>query len=192
MKITAQEIKSFPSASAFRDWLAKHHDQTEGIWLRLFKKDSREESLTHAEALDEALCYGWIDGQAKGYDERSWLQRFSPRRPSSAWSKRNTQHVERLSMAAGRMTPAGLKHVEAAKADGRWRAAYDSPREASLPADFLEELEKNKKAKAFFATLNKTNIYAISYRLQTAKRLETRERRLKIILRMLTRGEKFH
>jgi uncharacterized protein YdeI (YjbR/CyaY-like superfamily) len=189
--MTAQEIKSFPSASAFRDWLAKHHDQTEGIWLRLFKKDSREESLTHAEALDEALCNGWIDGQAKGYDERSWLQRFSPRRPSSAWSKRNTQHVERLSMA-GRMTPAGLKHVEAAKADGRWTAAYDSPRNASLPEDFLEELEKNKKAKAFFATLNKTNIYAISYRLQTAKRPETREKRLKMILGMLGRGEKFH
>jgi uncharacterized protein YdeI (YjbR/CyaY-like superfamily) len=191
MKIAAQEIKSFPSASAFRKWLTEYHDRTEGIWVRLFKKSSGEKSLTHAEALDEALCYGWIDGQTKGYDERSWLQRFCPRRPSSSWSKRNTQHVERLSLA-GRMTPAGLQHVEAARADGRWTAAYDSPRNASLPDDFLEEVKKNKKAKAFLATLNKTNIYAISYRLQTAKTPETRERRLRMILEMLMRGEKFH
>ena len=189
--MTAQEIKSFPSASAFRDWLAKYHHQTEGIWLRLFKKTRGKNRSPMPMRSTKHFVTGWIDGQTKGYDERSWLQRFSPRRPSSAWSKRNTQHVERLSMA-GRMTPAGLKHVEAAKADGRWAAAYDSPRNASLPEDFLEELEKNKKAKAFFATLNKTNIYAISYRLQTAKRPQTREKRLKMILGMLGRGEKFH
>jgi uncharacterized protein YdeI (YjbR/CyaY-like superfamily) len=191
LKIVSQEIKSFQSASAFRDWLAGHHGQTDGICLRFFKKSSGEKSLNYAEALDEALCYGWIDGQAKAYDERSWLQRFSPRRPSSAWSKMNTQHAERL-IKSGRMTPAGLKQVEAAKADGRWGAAYDSPRNASPPEDFLKELDKNKKAKAFFTTLNKANIYSIVYRLQTAKKPETREKRMKMILGMLSRGEKFH
>jgi uncharacterized protein YdeI (YjbR/CyaY-like superfamily) len=186
-----REIKSFPSASAFRDWLAKHHGQTGGFWLRIFKKDSGEKSLTYAEARDEALCYGWIDGQAKACDDRSWLQRFTPRRPSSGWSKINTQHAERL-IKAGRMTPAGLKQVEAAKADGRWSVAYDSPRNASPPEDFLKALDKNKKAKAFFSTLNKANIYSIVYRLQTAKKPETRQKRVKMILAMLSRGEKFH
>ena len=191
MKVLTQEIKSFPSAPAFREWLASHHGQTDGIWLRFFKKTSGEKSLTYPEALDEALCYGWIDGQAKAYDERSWLQRFTPRRTASSWSKINTQHAERL-IKAGRMTPAGLKQVEAAKADGRWSAAYDSPRNAAPPEDFLTELDKNKKAKAFFTTLNKANIYAIVYRLQTAKKPETRQKRLKMILGMLSRGEKFH
>ena len=191
MKIMTLEIKSFPSAPAFRDWLASHHGQTDGIWLCFFKKTSGEAFLTHSEALDEALCYGWIDGQAKAYDERSWLQRFSPRRPASSWSKINTQHAERL-ITAGRMTPAGLKQVEAAKADGRWNAAYDSPRNASMPEDFLKALHKNKKAKGFFTTLNKANIYSITYRLQTAKKPETRQKRLKMILGMLSRGEKFH
>ena len=191
MKIMTLEIKSFPSAPAFRDWLASRHGQTDGIWLCFFKKTSGEASLTHSEALDEALCYGWIDGQAKAYDERSWLQRFSPRRPASSWSKINTQHAERL-IRVGRMTPAGLKQVEAAKADGRWSAAYDSPRNASMPEDFLKALHKNKKAKGFFTTLNKANIYSITYRLQTAKKPETRQKRLKMILGMLSRGEKFH
>jgi uncharacterized protein YdeI (YjbR/CyaY-like superfamily) len=191
IKIMTQEIKSFPSAPAFRDWLATHHGQADGIWLRFFKKTSGEKYLAYSEALDEALCYGWIDGQAKAYDEQSWLQRFGPRRPASSWSKINTQHAERL-IKAGRMTPAGLKQIETAKADGRWSAAYDSPRNAAPPGDFLTELDKNKKAKAFFATLNKANIYAIVYRLQTAKKPETRQRRLKMILGMLSRGEKFH
>jgi uncharacterized protein YdeI (YjbR/CyaY-like superfamily) len=191
MKIMTLEIKSFPSAPAFRDWLASHHGQTDGIWLCIFKKTSGEASLTHSEALDEALCYGWIDGQAKAYDERSWLQRFSPRRPASSWSKINTQHAERL-IRVGRMTPAGLKQVEAAKADGRWNAAYDSPRNASMPEDFLKALHKNKKAKGFFTTLNKANIYSITYRLQTAKKPETRQKRMKMILGMLSRCEKFH
>jgi uncharacterized protein YdeI (YjbR/CyaY-like superfamily) len=185
------EIKTFQSASAFRNWLAKHHGRTDGVWVRIFKKNSGEKSLTHAEAVDQALCYGWIDGQAKSFDNQSWLQRFSPRRPPSGWSKINTQRAERL-IKAGKMTPAGRKHVEAAKADGRWSAAYDSPRNASPPEDFLSELEKNKKAKAFFATLNRANVYSIVYRLQTAKKPETREKRLKMILGMLARGEKFH
>jgi uncharacterized protein YdeI (YjbR/CyaY-like superfamily) len=160
MKVITQEIKNFPSTSAFREWLASHHGQTGGIWLRFLKKTSGEKSLTYPEARDEALCYGWIDGQAKAYDERSWLQRFTPRRSASPWSKINTQHAERL-IKAGRMTPAGLKQVEEAKADGRWSAAYDSPGNAAPPEDFLTELDKNKKAKAIFTTLNKANIYAI-------------------------------
>jgi uncharacterized protein YdeI (YjbR/CyaY-like superfamily) len=129
--------------------------------------------------LDQALCFGWIDGLKKAFDELSWIQRFTPRRAKSGWSKLNTQHVERL-IIAGLMTAAGLKVVEAAKADGRWQAAYGSASNAAPPEDFLQALSKSKQAKAFFETLNRTNIYAIVYRLQTAKKPETRERRMKI------------
>jgi len=186
------ESKAFRTAAAFGKWLTVHHGKAEaGIWVRFFKKASGEKSLTYLEALDEALCHGWIDGQVKPLDDKSWIQRFTPRRPRSNWSKRNTQFAERL-IAEGRMKPAGLAQIDAAKADGRWGAAYDSPRNALPPEDFLSALEKSKKAKAFFATLNKANVYAIVYRLQTAKKPETRERRLKAILEMLKRGEKFH
>ncbi|HUP26822.1 MAG TPA: YdeI/OmpD-associated family protein, partial [Chloroflexia bacterium] len=133
----------------------------------------------------------WIDGQAKPFDSESWLQKFTPRRARSVWSKVNTQKVERL-IEAGRMKPAGLKQIEAAKLDGRWESAYDPQSTATVPDDFLRELEKDEKAKAFFDTLNKTNRYAIIWRLQTAKKPETRERRMKVILEMLARGEKFH
>lgn len=159
--------------------------------MRIFKKDSGKPSITYAEALDQCLCFGWIDAQRAAHDELSYLQRFTPRRPKSGWSKINTQHAERL-IQLGHMTSAGMKAIEAAKADGRWQAAYDSPRNAAPPEDFLKALEKDKKAKAFFATLNRANIYAIVYRLQTAKKSETRERRMKMILEMLSRGEKFH
>lgn len=135
--------------------------------------------------------FGWIDGQAKPFDDRSWLQKFTPRRPRSGWSKLNTRHVERL-VKTGAMTPAGMEAVKAAKADGRWKAAYDSPSNALPPEDFLKELGKNKKAKAFFETLNKANVYAIVYRLQTAKKPETREKRMKLILAMLAGGKAFH
>lgn len=162
-----------------------------GIWLRIFKKDSGKTSITYAQALDQALCFGWIDGQKQAHDENSWLQKFTPRRAKSGWSKLNTQHVERL-IKAGQMTQTGLEVVEAAKADGRWQAAYESSRNAAPPEDFLELLGKNEKANAFFASLNKANVYAIVYRLQTAKKPETRNRRMKIILEMLARGEKFH
>ncbi len=182
---------AFKSSSGFRDWLEKNHAATDGIWLRMYKKASGKPSITYAEALDQALCFGWIDGQARPKDENSWLQKFTPRRPRSGWSKRNTQHAERL-IKSGHMTHAGLAAVEAAKADGRWSAAYESPRNAAPPEDFLKLLGTNKEAKAFFATLNKANLYAIVYRLQTAKKPETRERRMKKILEMLARGEKFH
>jgi uncharacterized protein YdeI (YjbR/CyaY-like superfamily) len=184
-------VLEFVSPKNWEEWLAENHASSSGVWLRFFKKGSDKASITYRGALDEALCYGWIDGQAKSYDEESWVQKFTPRRPRSVWSKNNTQHVERLTQA-GKMKPAGLREVEAAKRDGRWDKAYDSPRNAILPEDFLKELDKDKGAKAFFETLNKANTYAIAWRLQTAKRAETRERRMKAILEMLARGEKFH
>jgi uncharacterized protein YdeI (YjbR/CyaY-like superfamily) len=181
----------FRSSSEFRKWLGANHSQSNGIWLRIFKKDSGEPTGTYAEALDEALCFGWIDGQKQRQDDTSWLQRFTPRRPKSGWSKINTQHAERL-IRGGRVKAAGLAQIVAAKKDGRWTAAYDSPSNATFPEGFLAELRKNKKAKAFFESLNKANRYAIAYRLQTAKKPETRRRRVEMILAMLARGEAFH
>ncbi|MFJ3044894.1 YdeI family protein [Herbaspirillum chlorophenolicum] len=185
------QILYFITSADFRDWLESNHAESEGIWLRIFKKDALEKSLTYAEALDQALCYGWIDGQKKSFDKLSWLQKFTPRRPKSGWSKINTQHVERL-ISAGTMTPEGMKAVDAAKADGRWDIAYSSFRSASPPEDFLTELSKNKKAEAFFKTLNKANVYSIVYRLETAKKPETREKRMKMILAMMEQGKAFH
>lgn len=182
---------TFKSAEAFRLWLGENHATCDGIWLRIFKKDSGRKTVTYAEALDQALCFGWIDGLKKSYDEHSWIQRFTPRRARSVWSKLNTEHVGRLNKA-GQMAQAGLEAVKAAQADGRWQAAYDSARTAKPPEDFLAALGKNKKAKIFFESLNRANVYAITYRLQTAKKPETRERRMQNILAMLGRGEKFH
>jgi uncharacterized protein YdeI (YjbR/CyaY-like superfamily) len=190
-RLAVMQILRFTSGLELRRWLEKNHAAPEGIWLRFFKKASGERSVNYAEALDEALCFGWIDGQVKSYDKLSWLQKFTPRRPKSLWSERNTLHVERLTKA-GAMTAPGLKAVEAAKADGRWRAAYCSPKNAVPPQDFLTALAKNKKAKAFFESLNRANIYSIVYRLQTARKPETREKRMKIILGMLRQGKKFH
>ena len=185
------QILSFTTAKELTSWLTKHHAVSTGIWIRIFKKNSDVKSITYAEALDEALCYGWIDGQKKPYDTASWLQKFTPRSPKSIWSKKNREHIERLEKS-GKMKPAGIKQVEAAKADGRWEQAYDSQSNMVVPADFLEELAKNKKAEDFFKQLNKANIYAIVFRLQTAKKPETRDKRIKAILEMLKKGEKFH
>jgi uncharacterized protein YdeI (YjbR/CyaY-like superfamily) len=185
------EILRFRSSPEFRKWLGANHLQSDGIWLRIFKKNSGEPSVTYAEALDEALCFGWIDGQKQRHDDASWLQRFTRRRSKSGWSKINTQHAERL-IKAGRIKPAGRLEIEAAKKDGRWTAAYDSPSKAAVPDDFLAALGRDKKAKAFFESLNKANRYAITYRLQTAKKPETRQRRMDAILAMLGRGEAFH
>lgn len=185
------ETLEFKSSTAFRKWLMAKHATCDGVWLRIFKKDSGKKTVTHAEALDEALCFGWIDGQRKAHDELSFIQKFTPRRARSGWSKRNTLHVERL-VKAGLMMPAGHKAIDAAKADGRWQNAYESPRDATVPEDFLKALGRDKKAKAFFETLNRANVFAIVYRLQTAKKPETRERRMQNILAMLSRGEKFH
>lgn len=189
--VNGMQTAQFRSSAEFREWLERNHALSPGIWMRIFKKGADEKSVTYAEALDQALCYGWIDGQKKPFNQVSWVQRFTPRRPKSGWSRINTHHVERLT-AAGEMTAAGLKAVEAARADGRWEAAYASQRDAAVPEDFLKELRKNKKAKAFFDTLNKANVYAIVYRLQTARKPETREKRMKMILGMLKEGRKFH
>jgi uncharacterized protein YdeI (YjbR/CyaY-like superfamily) len=184
-------IVSFRSASELRKWLAANHGVSEGIWIRIFKKNSDTASVTYAEALDEALCFGWIDGQKRPYDAESWLQRFTRRRAKSGWSRINTGHAERL-IQAGRMRAPGQAEVDTAKKDGRWKAAYDSPSNATFPDDFLAALSKDAKALAFFESLNKANRYAISYRLQTAKKAETRQRRMEMILAMLARGEAFH
>ncbi len=185
------KILSFSSALELRAWLAENHGQRDGIRLRIYKEESGMATVSYAEALDQALCYGWIDGQKLPGDKQSWLQTFTPRRPKSGWSKKNTEHAERL-IRSGEMAAAGLKEVDAAKADGRWQAAYDSFGTASIPEDFLKQLAGNKKAKAFFATLNKTNLYSIAYRLQTAKKSETRDKRIQTIIEKLARGEKFH
>jgi uncharacterized protein YdeI (YjbR/CyaY-like superfamily) len=184
-------VLAFQSQKNWRQWLAKNHSTSNGIWLRLFKKASGVASVTHDEALDEALYYGWIDGQVKKYDETSWLQKFTPRRTKSIWSKRNRDHTARL-ISLGKMTQAGFKEIETAKADGRWEQAYDSPAAMQMPQDFLNELSKNKKAKTFYESLNKANTYSILWRLQTAKKPETREKRMKAILEMLKQGKKFH
>lgn len=184
-------VLPFASPALFRAWLKKHHAASPGIWLHFYKKDSGIKTITYAQALDEALCYGWIDSQVKRVDASSYVQRYSPRRPRSLWSKRNREHIARL-VEEKRMMPAGLKEVDAAKADGRWDQAYDSPKNMEVPADLLQALAKDKKALAFFKTLNKTNTYAIVWRLQTAKKAETRERRLKAILEMLSEGKAIH
>ena len=147
--------------------------------------------MTHGQALDEALCFGWIDGQGKAYDDESWLLKFTPRSPRSVWSKRNRELVARL-IREKRMQPAGLREVARAKKDGRWERAYDSPRNMEMPPDFLKELRKDKGAYAFFKTLNRANTYAIAWRLQTAKKPETREKRMKTLLATLAQGRKLH
>jgi uncharacterized protein YdeI (YjbR/CyaY-like superfamily) len=185
------KIHAFKTAKDWKKWLEKNHAKSMGIWLRFFKKGSGIPSVTYAEALDEALCFGWIDSLLQKYDEVSYLQKFSPRRPKSLWSKRNIEHVTRLSKE-GRMRPAGKREMEAARTDGRWEVAYDSSGTMELPADFLKELCKDKKAKKFFETLNRANTYAIAWRLQTAKRAETRKRRMKSLLEMLKAGKKLH
>ncbi len=188
---TDAPVRAFASPGEWRRWLARHHARPQGVWLRFFTKASGTRSIAHAQALEEALCYGWIDGQLRKGDEHSWLQKFTPRRRGSLWSKKNTLHAARL-IRARRMTPRGLAEIRAAKADGRWERAYESSRGMRVPEDFLKELSKNARAKAFFETLNKTNLYAIAWRLQTAKTAPTRTRRMRAILEKLAAGEKFH
>lgn len=185
------QVLSFGSSKEWENWLDKNHDRSSGLWVCLRKKSAGQRSLTHAEALEVALCYGWIDGQKKPNDKSSWLQKFTRRGPKSNWSKKNTEHADRL-IQCGRMKASGLAQVESAKKDGRWRSAYDSPGNASIPEDFLKKLDRNKKALAFFRTLNRANLYAIAYRLQTAKKPETREKRMRLILEMMANAEKFH
>lgn len=184
-------IIEFKTAETFETWLEKNQDNLNGLWLKIFKKDSGIKTISYAEALDVALCYGWIDGQKKTFDELAYLQKFCPRRDKSIWSKINIGHVQRL-IEAGRMKPAGLKAIDKAKENGNWEKAYDSPSKMTIPEDFLKELRKNIKAEAFYKGLNKTNLFSIGFRLQTAKKQETREKRMKEIIEMLARGQKFH
>ena len=181
----------FDSQKKWANWLAKQHGKSPGVWLKIAKKDSGISSVTYEEALDVALCYGWIDGQKKGYDGQYWLQKFTPRGPRSIWSKINTEKVERL-IASGEMKPAGLKAIDLAKQDGRWEAAYASQKNISIPEDFQAALDKNKKAKAFFAALKSAERYSFLFRIYDARRPETRAKRIQQFVEMLERGEKIH
>jgi uncharacterized protein YdeI (YjbR/CyaY-like superfamily) len=185
------EIVEFESASQWDKWLAKNYSISKGIWIRFFKKTSDVSSISNSDALDAALCYGWITGQARPYDERSWLGRFVPRRAKSIWSKINTKRAEIL-IGQGRMKPAGLKQVEDAKRDGRWDRAYNPPSTAKLPEDFIKALQKNKQVEVFFRTLNRANIYSVVFRLENAKNEKSRRMKIKQIIKMFEKGEKFH
>ena len=184
-------ILPFASREAWEVWLAEEHATSDGLWLKIAKKGSGIETVTFAEALDVALCYGWIDSQRAGFDGRFFLQRFTPRKPRSKWSQVNREKVAKL-IEAGRVRPAGLREVERAKADGRWDAAYEPQSTATVPEDLRLELERNEGAREFFETLDKANRYAILFRIQDAKKPETRARRIAKYIEMLAEGKKLH
>jgi uncharacterized protein YdeI (YjbR/CyaY-like superfamily) len=185
------EIAQFQSTSQWEKWLAKNYSKSKGVWIRFFKKASDVSSINTSDALDVALCYGWITGQARPHDEKSWLGRFVPRRPKSIWSKINTKRAETL-IRQGRMKSVGLKQVQQAKRDGRWDRAYSPPSTAKLPEDFMKALQKNKEAAAFFKTLNRANIYSVVFRLENAKNEESGRMKIKQVIKMFEKGEKFH
>jgi len=180
-----------PDAAGWRDWLAEHHATSPGVWLVLTKKGGTVTALDYAAALDQALCFGWIDGQVGRRDAETMRQRFTPRRSRSAWSRRNVEHVARLT-EAGLMMPAGLAAVEAARADGRWQAAYAGPASAEVPDDLAAALAASPSAQAMWGVLTSQNRYAITYRVGQAKRAETRARRIAEFVAMLERGETVH
>ncbi len=184
-------IVFFKNQRAWEVWLSKNNNLSKGIWLRLSKKISKLESLSYQEALETALCYGWIDGQKKTYDKESWLQRFGPRGPRSLWSKINRTKAERL-IQQGRMHPEGLAAVEKARRSGQWERAYDSQKTAKPERDFEKALTRRPKAKAFFEELDSQNRYAILYRIHNAKKAETRQKRIERYIEMLERHEKLH
>lgn len=183
-------VLPFESWQDWASWLAEHHTVSDGVWLKLAKKGTGISSVNYAEALDSALCYGWIDGQKASFDDRFWLQKFTPRRPRSMWSKVNCDKVAAL-IAEGKMQPAGLRQVELAKADGRWDQAYDSQSKITIPADFQSELDKNPRAKEFFSTLNSVNRYAVLRRIQIAKP-ENRSARIQKFIEMLSNNQKIY
>jgi uncharacterized protein YdeI (YjbR/CyaY-like superfamily) len=185
-----QEIP-FVSPPAWERWLEEHHAGSDGLWIKIAKKDTGIESVRYPEVLEVALCFGWIDGRREALDEHHFLQRFTPRRPRSRWSRINREKAERL-IADGRMRQAGVAEVERARADGRWEAAYDGQRTIAVPEDLQRELDARPSARAFFAELSSQNRYAILYRLQDAKRPQTRARRLATFLEMLEAGETLH
>ena len=181
----------FKSAKAFEAWLKKNHAKSDGLWLKIAKRGADEPSVTYAEAVEIALCWGWIDGQKKSLDDQYFLQRFTPRRARSIWSKINVDKVAAL-IEAGRMQPPGYAQIEAAKADGRWAKAYDGARTSTVPDDLSAALEAEPQAKAFFATIDAANRYAVLWRIQTAVKAETRARRIAQLVEMLARGETIH
>ena len=172
-------------------WLECNGGTSPGVWLRLARKGSGQATVTYAEALESALCHGWIDGQKQAEDEHHWLQRFTPRTARSIWSRINKAKAEAL-VASGRMRPAGLQEIERARQDGRWDAAYPSASKATVPRDLQEALDANQQAKAFFATLNSQNRYAVLFRIQNVKKPETRARKIAQFVDMLSKGEKLH
>jgi uncharacterized protein YdeI (YjbR/CyaY-like superfamily) len=180
---------AFRSDVEWEQWLEENHSSSDGVWIKMAKKGSGIESVRYPEVLDTALCFGWIDGRREGLDDRFFLQRYQPRRPRSRWSRINREKAQRL-IAAGRMRPAGLAEVERAKADGRWEAAYASPRNIEVPDDLQRALDARPRAKEFFEGLDSRNRYAILYRLDDAKKPETRAQRLAGFLEMLEAGEK--
>jgi uncharacterized protein YdeI (YjbR/CyaY-like superfamily) len=181
----------FEHQQLWEDWLSRNHREATGVWLRIAKKGSKIRSLTHAEALDSALCFGWIDAQKKPESDSAWLERFTPRGKRSIWSKLNRQKAAAL-VECGRMRDSGLQEILRAKKDGRWERAYDSPRNAAVPEDFQAALDKSARAKAFFATLESRNRYAILFRIQTVKKAETRARKISEFVAMLEKHEKIH
>jgi uncharacterized protein YdeI (YjbR/CyaY-like superfamily) len=185
------EVRAFRDVKSWDTWLAENHSRSPGIWIRIAKKGSGIKSATSPEILDVALCYGWIDAQVRPENDTTWLQRFMPRAKRSMWSKRNREKALAL-IASGKMKPAGLDQIEAAKADGRWDAAYDSPRHAKTPPDLEKALARNKASRKFFDALSAANRYAILWRIQTAKKAETRAGRIASIIEMLEKGETFH
>jgi uncharacterized protein YdeI (YjbR/CyaY-like superfamily) len=187
----ALPIRLFAGPDELEAWLEENGASCDGVWLKIAKKGAQQRSVSYAEALELALCFGWIDSQKRGFDEECFLQRFTPRRPRGRWSKINREKAETL-IAAERMRPAGLAEVEAAKADGRWDAAYEGQRTATVPEDLQRELDASPAAAEFFAGLDSANRYAVIYRLNDAKKPETRERRLRKFVAMLERGEKIH
>lgn len=181
----------FATSRAFEAWLRKNHASSDGVWLLIAKAGAEEPTVAYAHAVEIALCYGWIDGQKKAVDEQHWLQRFTPRRARSLWSKANREKAEGL-IRSGRMQPSGMAEIVRAQADGRWDAAYDGPRTAVVPPDLQAALDARPDARSFFAQLDGANRYAVLWRIQTAKRSETRLRRIAVLVEMLARGEKIH
>ena len=191
MTLPQADALAFERPEDLAGWLSEHHASSRELWVRIYKAGSGQRSVTWTECVVEAIRFGWIDGLKRPDDEHSYLQRLTPRRKGSSWSAKNREHADRL-MAEGRMTPAGIAHVEAARADGRWNAAYKGSATMVIPQDFLDALAALPEAEAFYRTLDRQNLYPIYYRLQTAKRPETRARRMQLILAQLLRGERFH
>jgi len=185
--MTELPILQVASREEWEAWLAENHASSAGVWVRLAKKGAGDATVTRADALEVALCYGWIDSQARSLDDSYWLQRFTPRRKRSKWSRINREAVEAL-IAAGKMKPAGLAEVEAAKQDGRWEAAYASPRTMTVPEDLQARLEENPAAREAFEKLSSQNRYAILFRIHDAKKPETRKRRIDTFVEMLEQG----